>query len=263
MSDEEDEGDDEGFAWATVSNVPVQLTVMERCNGTLYQLTTLNPEMDKHWAWMAQIVFALTFAQKTLGFVHNDLHSNNIMYVNTDKEFLWYKIEGEVYKVPTYGYIIKIIDFERGTGSVRLAGMKHPKTFMSDHFALNEEAAGQYNIDPFYTSKAETIKPNPSFDLVRLATSLFWDLFPEGPAHEDYTTNPMFRALMKWLTLEDGTSIMFGKKNVRHDRYHGFELYKAIARYCKDTAVPRKELALFTEFRVKDAPGTIQYDIHL
>ena len=46
----------------------------------------------------------------------------------------------------------------------------------------------------------------------------------------------------KWLTLEDGTSVLFGKEDPHHDRYHGFTLYKAIARYCKDTAVPRKEL---------------------
>jgi len=46
----------------------------------------------------------------------------------------------------------------------------------------------------------------------------------------------------KWLTLEDGNSVLFGKEEPHHDRYHGFTLYKAIARYCKDTAVPRKEL---------------------
>ena len=263
MSDEDEENADDGFAWATVSNIPVQLTVMERCEGTLYQLMCLNPETEKHWAWMSQVVFALFFAQRTLGFVHNDLHSNNIMYVKTDKEWLWYKADDEVFKIPTYGYIIKIIDFERGNGSVRIAGMKHPKIFMSDHFALNEEAAGQYNCDPFYNSKIETIKPNPSFDLVRLATSLFWDLFPEGPEHPEYAENQLFRALKTWLTLEDGTSILFGKKSSNHDRYHGFELYKAIARYCKDTAVPRKELSRFKEFSVKNPPGTIQYDIHI
>ena len=35
-SEEYDEEDEEGFASATVSNVPVQLTVMEKCGGTLY-----------------------------------------------------------------------------------------------------------------------------------------------------------------------------------------------------------------------------------
>jgi hypothetical protein len=250
---------DEGYAWATLSNVPVQLTVMERCAGTLYQLMCLNPDTRKHFAWVCQVVFALLFAQRTFGFVHNDLHANNIMYVETDKEFLWYKVEDKVYRVPTYGYVMKIIDFERGTGSVRVTGMKHAKFFMSDHFSPIDEASGQYNIDPFHVTGIESIKPNPSFDCVRLATSLFWDLFPEGPSHLEYASNPLFQLLMRWLTLPDGTSIFFGKKTVKHDRFHGFHLYKAIARLCKDTAIPRKEVAAFAEFEVKDGP--LEFDI--
>ena len=120
--------------------------------------------------------------------------------------------------------------------------MKDPKFFMSDHFSVNDEAGGQYNYPPFYNSKFKEVKPNPSFDLVRLATSLFWDFFPEGPTHEEYKKNPIFLLFIKWLTTEDGSSVLFGKEDARHDRYHGFGLYKAIARYCRDNAVPRKEI---------------------
>jgi hypothetical protein len=35
---------------------------------------------------------------------------------------------------------------------------------------------------------------------------------------------------------------MFKDDNPQHDRYHGFHLYKAIVRFCKD-AIPRKEIA--------------------
>lgn len=237
-----DTSEEDDFAWATMMNVPVQLTVMEKCEGTLYELMSKEPESVKHIAWLTQVLFALTFAQRTLGFVHNDLHSNNIMYVRTDKEFLTYKLDGKICRVPTYGVILKIIDFERGIGSIRVAGMKNPKTFVSDHFSPNEEAGGQYNIDPFRIASYETIKPNPSFDLVRLATSLFWDLFPEGPKFEEYTSNPIFHTLIAWTTQEDGTSVLFGKQNPEHDRYHGFQLYKAITRYCKNNAIPRREL---------------------
>lgn len=245
--DEEDESG-ESFAWATFANVPVQLTVMEKCEGTLYELMTKNTEEEKHLAWLSQIIFALAYAQRTFGFVHNDLHSNNVMYVKTNKEFLYYNWSGFLYKIPTYGYIIKLIDFERGVTSVKLNGMKEPKFFMSDHFSVNDEAGGQYNYSPFYDGRFPEIKPNASFDLVRLATSLFWDFFPEGPSHEEYKKHPIFCLFMKWLTLEDGTSILFGKEDVRHDRFHGFALYKAIARLCKDTAVPRKELITLKPF---------------
>jgi hypothetical protein len=239
--DEEPESDT-SFAWATFTNVPVQLTVMEKCDGTLFELMSKETDSDKQLAWLTQVAFALAYAQRNFGFVHNDLHSNNVMYISTEKEFLYYNLAGTLYKVPTHGYLIKVIDFERGLASIRITGMKDSKFFMSDHFSVNDEAGGQYNYPPFYVSKYAEVKPNPSFDLVRLATSLFWDFFPEGPMSEDYAKNPVFMLFKKWLTLEDGTSVLFGKEDPRHDRYHGFGLYKAIARYCKDTAVPRKEL---------------------
>ncbi len=252
---EDDEESGEAFAWATFTNVPVHLTVMEKCDGLFYDLMMCDEDVNKRLAWLTQVMFALAYAQRTIGFVHNDLHSNNIMYVLTDKEFLYYNLAGTLYRVPTYGYLIKIIDFERGVCSLKLTGMKDPKFFMSDHFSFLEEAGGQYNYPPFYNSKYAEVKPNPSFDLVRLATSLFWDLFPHGPAHQEYYSNPIFLKFKKWLTLEDGTSVLFGKEDPRHDRYHGFTLYKAIARSCKDTAVPRKEIASFKpEFEVASIP---------
>jgi hypothetical protein len=249
---EEEEDEMDGFAWATFSNVPVQYTIMEACEGTLYKLMKENPETDKHSAWTTQVIFAVLFAQKTFGYVHNDLHSNNVMYVQTDKEFLYYKVGDKSYKVPTYGYIIKLIDFERGTGSIRVSGMKEPKSFVSDHFALNEEAGGQYNMDPFYVQRFPPVKPNPSFDLVRLATSMFWDLFPSGPDCREYANIPMFQTLIRWLSVDD-KSILFAEGNSKHERYHGFHLYKAIARFCKDTAIPRKELELLA-FQASSVP---------
>ena len=239
---DEDTESDEAFAWASFTNVPVQTTVMEKCEGTLYKLMTENMESEKHLAWISQVMFALAFAQRNFGMTHNDLHSNNVMYVSTTQEFLSYNCNGSYYKVPTFGYLIKIIDFERGVTSIRLAGMKESKTFMSDHFSVNEEAGGQYNSEPFYNNKFPSVKPNPSFDLIRLATSMFWDLFPEGPDHEDYKMNMLFNFFTRWLKQDNGSSIMFGKKDPHHDRYHGFHLYKAIARYSRDSAIPRKEI---------------------
>ncbi len=238
---EDDTTDDVSFAWASFSNVPVQITVMEQCAGTLYKLMVDHPESEKHTAWMAQVIFALAFAQRNFAFTHNDLHANNVMYVPTDKEYLYYNCSGTVYRVPTHGFLIKIIDFERSIGSVRLSGMKEPKLFMSDHFSANEEAGGQYNSEPFYVSKYPSVKPNPSFDLARLATSLFWDLFPEGPDCKEYTENVVFQMFVRWMGTGDGKSVLFGKNEASHERYHGFHLYKAIARFCKD-AIPRKEI---------------------
>lgn len=241
----EDE-EEEAFAHAIFKDAPVQVTVMEKCEGTFYKLFKENPELHKRCAWLAQVIFALTYAQRTFGFVHNDLHVMNVMYVPTDKEYVYYGVGGKIYRVPTFGKLIKIIDFDRASFSVKVSKMKEARFFMSDQFHQDEEAGGQYNIAPFYNPKYPELKPNPSFDLVRLATSMFWDCFPKGPC-EEYESNPIYRMFMQWTTLPDGKSVLF--RNVAEgdmsDRYHGFHLYKAIARYCRDTAVPRKQIEKF------------------
>lgn len=256
-SEDDEEGlDDEGcesFAWATFKDVPVITTVMEKCEGTFYDLLDAHPDnKEAHAAWVAQIVFALAYAQRAYGFVHNDLHGNNVMYVKTDKEFLYYKHQGTCYKVPTFGYLIKIIDFDRACFSLRLAGMKDPRFFLSSQFQLDDEAAGQYNVEPFFTQNHPRIPPNPSFDLCRFATSVYWDLFPGGP--DAATGHPLQNVFMQWMTQQDGSSVFFRKQRDRHDRYHGFDLYKAIARYCKDSATPRRELAKLAVFATPSVP---------
>jgi len=242
--DEDDEG--EPFAWAVFKNVPVQTTLMERCVGTLYELCMLHSEPEKHMAWIAQVMFALAFAQRTFSFTHNDLHANNIMYVPYNKEFLYYNCNSQFYKVPTYGFLIKIIDFERGIASIRLNGMREPKVFMSDHYHVDEEASGMFNYGEFYNPKYTEIKPNPSCDLVRLATSMYWDFDPESPVSKLFE---------KWMVGEKG-NVLFGKKNPKHDRYHGFDLYKAIVRYCKH-AVPRQEISALHQYKVNTVEGPV------
>lgn len=255
-SEEEDEGDydedEESYAWATFTNVPVVTTVMEKCEGTFYDLVTQDEDPLHQTAWVAQLVMALAYAQRTFGFTHNDLHGNNVMYVKTDQEYLFYKHNGVCYRIPTYGYLLKIIDFDRSAFLLRLAGMKDARTFVSSQFHPEEEAAGQYNIEPFFDHEHPYIPTNPSFDLCRFATSVFWDMFPEGPDHS--YTHPLFEVFKQWMLQSDGTSVMFRQQRDNHDRYHGFHLYKAIARYCKDTAVPRKEIAKLVAFQVPSIP---------
>ena len=248
---EEDDDGEEPFAWATFHNVPVITTVMEKCEGTYYDLIQKHKEPEKHAAWVAQVVFALAYAQRNYALAHNDLHGNNVMYVSTDQEHVCYRHNGILYKVPTHGYIMKIIDFDRATLGLRLLGMKEPKQFVSSQFYPEEEAAGQYNMEPFFTQKHSHIPPSASFDLCRFATSVFWDMFPAGP--DEDVGNPLKDVFIQWMTQSDGTSVMFREKRDDHDRYHGFHLYKAIARYCKD-AVPRREIAKLTAFRVASLP---------
>jgi hypothetical protein len=242
---EEGGDDDEPFAWATFRNAPAITTVMEVCDGTFYDLLEAHPQPEKHVAWVAQMVFALAYAQRNYGFTHNDLHGDNVMYVSTPQEYLYYKHTGTCYRIPTYGVLIKIIDFDRAISSVRLTGMKEPRHFVSSQFRPGDEAAGQYNVDPFKVQTHPHIPPNPNFDLCRFATSTYWSLPPDHPLRS------VFR---EWMTQADGSSVLLRKNDDGHERYHGFDLYKAIARYCKDSATPRREIAKLTMFQVPSVP---------
>jgi hypothetical protein len=61
---------------------------------------------------------------------------------------------------------------------------------------------------------------------------------------------------MSWTTLPDGSSILFRdlEEKDTHERYRGFHLYKAIARFCKD-AVPRNEIGDLKMFKVDSVPA--------
>ena len=138
-SDELHEG---GSQFISLPDFPVQITVSETLKDTLDSLllqdakkienlfeeeildnddidlelsrTKLYQELEKKWCcYLFQICFGLAVAQKHFDFTHNDLHSNNIMFVETTEEFLYYQIENKLFKIPTYGVILKIIDFGR------------------------------------------------------------------------------------------------------------------------------------------------------
>jgi hypothetical protein len=121
-----------------------------------------------------QIAFALTYLQRHYDFTHNDLHISNVMYQETNTQYLYYKLNNRYFRVPTYGKIFKIIDFGRA-----IFTFKH-KVYRNDVFERNSEAGGQYGY-PHQVSflhnhpndRYNTLgDPNPSFDLCRLAITI-------------------------------------------------------------------------------------------
>ena len=97
------------------------------------------------------------------------------MYIKTDKLYIYYKFNNIYYKVPTHGYIFKIIDFGRAIFTF------HKKTFFNDTFYKHGEAGGQYT----YPKQVDFIKiindndiinPNYNFDLCRLSMTILEEL---------------------------------------------------------------------------------------
>ena len=178
---------------------------------------------------------SLLVYQKTFSLTHNDLHTNNIMYTFTDKKYLLYRYNKKYYKVPTFGRIFKIIDFGRAVYKYK------DQLICSDSFHPNGDAATQYNFGPYYLKHKKLIEPNKSFDLCRLACSLY-DLF------EDYDDNdPIKKLIEEWCTDDKGKNILYKKNG--EERYPDFKLYKMIARTVhKHTPEKQLETNFFNKF---------------
>ena len=170
--------------------------------------------------------------QKIFNFTHNDLHTNNIMFNKTDRRFINYKFNNVYYRVPTFGRIYKIIDFGRSIYTFK------GKTICSDSYHPKGDAATQYNFEPYFNEKKPRLKPNKSFDLCRLACSLY-DYFVEDIEDKREVKHPIAKLVVEWSRDDKGRNILY--KNNGEERYPDFKLYKMIVRSVHNH-IPEKQL---------------------
>lgn len=218
-SDDEEEENVE----AIIYNFPVQIIALENMDNTLDSRLNKDLEMNDHeWrSCLFQIIITLIMYQHMFDFTHNDLHTNNIMFKKTDKQYLYYKYDNVHYKVPTHGRIWKIIDF--GRAIYKFKG----KRMCSDSFSKSGDAATQYNCEPFFNKNKPRLEPNKSFDLCRLACSLF-DYFIDDLKEQNTPVGPVEALVVKWCTDDKNRNILY--KTNGDERYPDFKLYKMIAR---------------------------------
>ena len=233
--------DSEEKLFAYLHDFPVQLIFQEKCFGTFDDLLMRNQTSSQEIiAALFQITIILATYQKMFNFTHNDLHTNNIMYIKTDLEYIHYKLNDTIYKVPTHGRIFKLIDFGRAIYQF------NGRRFCSDSFAENGDANSQYNCEPYFNTKKARIEPNPSFDVSRLGCSLY-----------DFTMDSDSAALKniidEWCEDDYGKNILY--KSSGEERYPGFKLYKMIARIVNNL-VPKDIMRkpVFAKYRQAKAP---------
>ena len=213
---------------------------LEKCNGTLDQLFTNGTiNSTKAAGALFQVIMTLLIYQRLFHFTHNDLHTNNIMYIETDIEFLYYKFNDKTYKVPTYGKIYKIIDF--GRSIYKFNG----KVYCSDSFGPDGDANSQYNCEPFFNDKKPRLEPNMSFDLCRLGCSIYDFIIPDHLPYSEY--DELQKTVYRWC-LDDNKKNILYKKN-GEERYPEFKLYKMIARTVHNhTPDKQLEFSYFNQF---------------
>ena len=224
-SDEESENSISSYSSEININInkfPVNIISLECCEDTLDNYIINNKIKDDEWeSIVLQILFTLITYQEVFEMTHNDLHTNNIVYINTDKKYLYYKYLNKHYKVPTFGKIYKIIDFGRAIYKV------NNNTFCSDSYSSDGDANSQYNCEPYFNNKKPKIEPNYSFDLCRLGCSLF-DYFIEDLENIKKLKSPIKKLIIKWIFDDNNKNILY--KNNGDERYPDFKLYKMIAR---------------------------------
>jgi hypothetical protein len=233
---EDDEDEDEERIDVTIPKFPVQVIGMEFCENTFDDLILTNDLSKEEWySALMQIIMILITYQKAFNFTHNDLHTNNVMYNNTDKKYIYYCYKKNYYKVPTFGRIFKIIDF--GRSIYKFNG----KLFCSDSFQVGGDAATQYNTEPYLNEKKPRLEPNYSFDLCRLACSIFDYLVEDFDEIKDLSkcTDPVKRLIVEWCLDDKGINMLYKGNGV--DRYPDFKLYKMIAR-CVHNHTPQAQL---------------------
>lgn len=85
--------------------------IVEYCDGDLESLFMKN-ELNENI--LQSILFQLLYgiyAMQMNGIIHYDLKYRNIFYKKTVDEYIYYKINNNVYKIQTHGYLILIADF--------------------------------------------------------------------------------------------------------------------------------------------------------
>ena len=200
----------------------VQITSLEHCTNTLDSLILKSMPDNELLACLFQIIMSLIVFQDSFSFTHNDLHTNNIMFIPTNEEYLFYCYKGQHYKVPTFGKIFKIIDFGR---SIYKVGSN---IICSNSFQRGGDAHTQYNTEPYYNAKKKRIDPNFSFDLCRLACSMWDNYFTIKNVDKIIEKNKIVKIIDDWCRDDAGISVLY-KSNGR-ERYPEFKLYKMIAR---------------------------------
>jgi hypothetical protein len=229
----ESESSDEENIMVSITKFPVQIIALENCSSTLDKLFVDDKiSLDELSCIVVQILMMLITYQKLFNLTHNDLHTNNIMYIETEKRFLYYKLDGRHYKVRTFGKIFKIIDFGRAIYKYK------GQLICSDSFHKDGDATTQYNCEPYYNDKKPLIEPNLSFDLCRLGCSIY-DFIMEKYESLDDDIAPIHKIIMKWCDDDNKRNILY--KDNDEERYPDFKLYKMIARKVHKH-IPMKEI---------------------
>lgn len=161
----------EDDVYLEVYNMPTYLLSIEKAH---VDIDEIKHNFSNNVNFLISITFQLFAAIFTmyniLGIKHNDLHLGNIMFNRTNKTHIYYNVDGSIYKVPTFGFEAKIIDWGRSTYDFN--GIKGKNSI----FNIDGECFGQYIYKKLGSCKHPIeFDFNKYSDIVMLAHNLLFD----------------------------------------------------------------------------------------
>jgi hypothetical protein len=228
--------------YAIVNNSPVQLKFSEYCGKD--NIDGRIKFTEKEWeSILFQVIYTLYVTWSYFKLTHNDLHLGNILFKPTNDTYLYYKIEGKLYKIPTYGYIVKIIDWNRSTFCI------NGTYFKNECFDRDGECYGQFIFPENYYYCKNVILPSENSDLALLASSII----DEGNIDKD---TKIYELVKGWCTNKYGVCVPH--------KYSKFDMYKESSK-CKNSN-PKNlfNSPVFSQYRINEniiSSNILVYDI--
>lgn len=198
--------------YAVVDHSPVQLKFSEYCGED-----SINGRInftEKEWeSILFQIIYTLYVGWSYFQLTHNDLHLGNILFKPTTSQYIYYKIEGIYYKIPTYGFMVKIIDWNRATFKI------NGTYFKNECFDRDGDCHGQFIFPENYYYNKKILIPDEHSDLALLASSIL----DEGNIPKQ---TKIYELVKGWCTNQYGVCIP--------EKYEEFNMYKESSK-CKNS----------------------------
>ena len=233
-----------------IKNCPVAILSTEYIKETLVEYLASIPYNISKWkSVIFQIIAGLSIVQKKYNLTHNDLHCQNILCKKTKTKYLFYKFKEKIFRIPTFGRIIKIIDWGRSRLNLKTPNGDN-LNIVNNCYNPNFELEGLYSTPLLKKSQKKKTPTNFSFDMTLFSHSLL-HFFKDKILNDE---------LYKFLN-----NICQLRKYNLYEKYmsNDINLYFDIAKYSKN-GLP-KDLIISKIFKVFlfkiDKPQTIIYNI--
>tara|TARA_Y200000002_G_scaffold353423_1_gene332880 strand:- start:2661 stop:4007 length:1347 start_codon:yes stop_codon:yes gene_type:complete len=217
------------------SNVPVYLLITEKLN---HDVSYLKENNELTYNIIVSLTFQIFSAIITMnhifGIKHNDLHFGNVMLKNTKEKYLYYKVHNSYYKIPTYGYIICILDWGRSTYDF------NGFTGKNSVYSADRDCFQQYIFNKMNSRGLESLECNKNCwtDIVMISHSILSEF------EEVLEDTELKKLLVRNITTSSNNKLDIEEFN--------WELYLKITNY-KFNINPNKLLTshIFSKFKIK------------